>query len=334
MIDCKKMMKNHLLKDSLIYQHRYISAIIISFIVIYYLRDSKLDGLLKFFLVPIIVFGILFFIFESIAMSSVDTIEYNNLVNKCQRLMADPYHSNKMFTNAENVVNYHGMPVIEGYQDGFNDKMNRPNANAVNDDAEKEEKRKSLQNMTTTTKDLRDISREMAEIFVEMNSEYPPMETFVGSYYENPNIINKELVDDGAYHETGFPLGDSYPSSNVSCGVMEKNKSSKCLLGNDHCNTLCSGDTTNPCNVVTAIPGPQWQPQTAKATFERLQSSNYVPSTCPLGPTTLRIAPKCGNSDGYKDPEMVECISAKKPQFYNNQNLNANSMPMDGVYLQ
>ena len=146
MIDCKKMMKTHLLKDSLIYQHRYVSAIIISLIVIYYLKDSKINCVFKFFLVPFIVFFILLFIFEVIAESSVDSKEYNHLVNKCQRLMADPYHANKMFTDSNSVVNYHGLPVIENYQDGFgsfNGANILPNADAVKDEEEKK-KRENL----------------------------------------------------------------------------------------------------------------------------------------------------------------------------------------------
>ena len=249
--------------------------------------------------------------------------------------MADPYHANKMFTDSNSVVNYHGLPVIENYQDGFgsfNGANILPNADAVKDEEEKEEKRKSLQNMTTTTQDLRDTSHEIAETTVEINTSIPPMETFVGSYYEKPDM---ELINDSAYHETGFPLGDSYPSSNVSYSVINRNKTRKCFLGDCNCNALCSENPIkNPCNVITAIPGPQWQPQSAESVAKRLKESNYVPSRCPLGPTTLRMAPKCQNSEGYKDPEMVECISSKNINFYNNQNLNSNSMPMDGVYLK
>jgi hypothetical protein len=56
---------------------------------------------------------------------------------------------------------------------------------------------------------------------------------------------------------------------------------SKCIHQSDCCN-LCSGTGENPCKVVTAIPGPQWMPQTARAKQQEIASGNFTPSICPL----------------------------------------------------
>ena len=35
------------------------------------------------------------------------------------------------------------------------------------------------------------------------------------------------------------------------------------------------------CNVVAPVPGPQWQPQSAKTVQRRLNNGQYVPRVCP-----------------------------------------------------
>ena len=49
--------------------------------------------------------------------------------------------------------------------------------------------------------------------------------------------------------------------------------------------SLCSGSgpETNPYHLVTAIPGPQWLPQTAAAVQERLKNNDYSAAQCKLG---------------------------------------------------
>lgn len=44
---------------------------------------------------------------------------------------------------------------------------------------------------------------------------------------------------------------------------------------------LCSGSqNSNPDNLVTATPGPQWMPQTAEAVQNRLKNNNYTKAKC------------------------------------------------------
>jgi hypothetical protein len=67
----------------------------------------------------------------------------------------------------------------------------------------------------------------------------------------------------------------------IPLSLPTSDSSGKCIHKSDCCN-LCSGSGENPCNVVTAIPGPQWLPQTARAKQSELASGQLTPSTCPI----------------------------------------------------
>ena len=122
-------------------------------------------------------------------------------------------------------------------------------------------------------------------------------------------------IQDNMFHETGFPLGASYPSKYMSYQpVKERADEEHCLLGRDGCVPLCSGYSKNPCNVVAPIPGPQWQVQNAATVQRRLKEQNYTPSTCPLGPTVLRDAPGCQNSSyDNRKPFQTTCQATQLP---------------------
>jgi len=55
----------------------------------------------------------------------------------------------------------------------------------------------------------------------------------------------------------------------------------KCIEPSN-CLSLCSGSgaETNPCNLVTAIPGPQWLPETAATVQNRLVNNDYTAPKC------------------------------------------------------
>jgi hypothetical protein len=56
--------------------------------------------------------------------------------------------------------------------------------------------------------------------------------------------------------------------------------SQNCLLGTDPCSPLCSGDGTNPCNIVSPVPGPAWQVRTAAAVQNSLANGQFTANTC------------------------------------------------------
>jgi hypothetical protein len=138
--------------------------------------------------------------------------------------------------------------------------------------------------------------------------------------------FQNQSIDDRMFHGTNSPIGDSYPSKQMSYAPLtseqqHKQDSSKCLLGRDGCMPLCSGYTNNPCNIVSPVPGPTWQVQSAATVQNRLVNRQYVPSKCPIGPQVLRRAPDCKNV-GFNDsraPQQVTCQAAQEPPVYNVQ---------------
>ena len=46
--------------------------------------------------------------------------------------------------------------------------------------------------------------------------------------------------------------------------------------------SLCSGSNSNPYNLVSPIPGPQWLPQSAEAVQKRLVNNDYTEASCKI----------------------------------------------------
>jgi len=126
-------------------------------------------------------------------------------------------------------------------------------------------------------------------------------------------------IQDNMFHETQFPLGDSWPSKYMSYQpVGDKADEGPCLLGRDGCSPLCSGYSKNPCNLVAPIPGPQWQVQSAATVQKRLTNQDYTAPTCSLGPTVLREAPGCQNSNSdSRQPYNTTCYASQPVPKYN-----------------
>lgn len=128
-------------------------------------------------------------------------------------------------------------------------------------------------------------------------------------------------IEDNMFHETGFPLGDSYPAAYMKYKPVDEDADNEhCLLGRDGCVPLCSGYTKNPCNIVAPIPGPQWQVQNAATVQRRLTQQQYTPSKCPMGPTVLRDAPDCQNSNNNRKPYKVTCQASQEPPTFYQRN--------------
>lgn len=135
-------------------------------------------------------------------------------------------------------------------------------------------------------------------------------------FQEPINGYRPGFIQDNMYHETGFPLGDSFPSAFMKYQpVGDFADKGYCLLGRDKCSPLCSGYSNNPCNLVTPVPGPQWQVQSASTVQNRLTNQQYTLNKCPLGPTVLRAAPECRNlhPNESREPTKVNCYSAQVP---------------------
>ena len=56
-------------------------------------------------------------------------------------------------------------------------------------------------------------------------------------------------------------------------------ENAQCIEASNCCN-LCSGSGSNPCNIISPIPGPQWLPQSAQSVQNRLVNNDYTRARC------------------------------------------------------
>ncbi len=133
-------------------------------------------------------------------------------------------------------------------------------------------------------------------------SEYKgQIEGFVskGDSQENPlnNIqVPKQKVselNDTTVPQVGLPMDpnmnqllvdnnlNSSLYTNTPEPIESKNYNSKCIEPSN-CLSLCSGSGQNPCNLISAVPGPQWLPQTAEAKQSEMVNNQFSPSLCQI----------------------------------------------------
>ena len=201
----------------------------------------------------------------------------------------------------------------------------------------------SKQNSDEKYMKLEEQNEMLDEEILKLKDTQTKAGNFIRSSIERARIVNqeynelkaennrlKEEIDDEEIREKYMsynnnsnqvysitPIGDSLfnkrtPLSETAAELekIERNKN-KCLLGDDRCGALCSGYTTNPCNLVAPIPGPQWQPQSASTVQNRIVRGDFVPSRCPQGGQTLRVAPNCQNLpiNSSQEPTNVRCMT-------------------------
>ncbi len=116
---------------------------------------------------------------------------------------------------------------------------------------------------------------------------------------ENPlnNIqIPKEKINelnDTTVPQVGLPMDPNYNQllvdnnmnstlyTDIPQPLESKKYDAKCIEPSN-CLSLCSGSGQNPCNLISAVPGPQWLPQTAEVKQNELVNNQFTPSLCQI----------------------------------------------------
>jgi len=94
------------------------------------------------------------------------------------------------------------------------------------------------------------------------------------------NFYDPNHVIDNNYAEKyKFNYEDISNTSLNPASIVFNEYKGECILPTTDC-SFCSGGELPPKNIVTAIPGPQWMPQSAAAVQEKLKSGNYTPGKC------------------------------------------------------
>jgi len=98
--------------------------------------------------------------------------------------------------------------------------------------------------------------------------------------YQDPvYALRNSVQSNGLSDQNSEPLYyTNYQPINYSSNNSDNHE---CLLGENSCSPLCSGYTTNKCQIVAPIPGPQWQVQSAATVQKRLKNQQYTLSSAP-----------------------------------------------------
>lgn len=115
----------------------------------------------------------------------------------------------------------------------------------------------------------------------QMDAEVPVMEPMIIPDTSKSDFLQYQDLEHykNSKHVQPFdPLSDDLETPTE---LPYKPQHGKCIQNSDCCQ-LCSGTGENPCNVVTAVPGPQWMPQTAKAKQEEMKNNQFTPNFCPI----------------------------------------------------
>ena len=146
---------------------------------------------------------------------------------------------------------------------------------------------KPLKKMMSETEEYESFANKMmAKPMKKMMSETEEYESFnnmlmVAAESPSANVILEENIKIKEAIES--PTTD-YTSYSPMPLESKDFSGAKCIEPSNSI-SLCSGSgpETNPYHLVTAIPGPQWLPQTAAAVQERLKNNDYSAAQCKLG---------------------------------------------------
>ena len=92
-----------------------------------------------------------------------------------------------------------------------------------------------------------------------------------------PNL-NKIIKIENFTNSVEIPL-DATTSMNPANLEGVKKYTGHCIQPTSNCN-FCSGGEPKPKNIVTAIPGPQWLPQTAESVQNNLKNGRFTQARC------------------------------------------------------
>ena len=92
------------------------------------------------------------------------------------------------------------------------------------------------------------------------------------------NNLNRTRLIESFQNLVEIPL-DATTSMNPANLEGVKKYNGQCIQPTSNCN-FCSGGEPKPANIVTAIPGPQWLPQTAESVQNNLKNGRFTRAKC------------------------------------------------------
>lgn len=100
------------------------------------------------------------------------------------------------------------------------------------------------------------------------------------TFYKRPELIEEvKETKEVKITETIVENPIAEISSYFPLTLESRNVNAQCIEESNCCN-LCSGSGSNPCNIISPIPGPQWMPQSAQSVQNRLKNNDYTRAKC------------------------------------------------------
>ena len=288
-INCRSKMNKYLMNRNTAYRLRIpISFLLAILVSVFMMKAGSINNFfIAHVLIPIATFLIVWFAIDVGVRNNVSKDKLHLLEERCERMT----QQKPPIENFETSKKVEKMPVLPVEQEEEKEKVHNLHTYISADSHHLKAQTDDHENVDT-------ISR--------CNSNHKDEDKYAHANTNNGNSIKR--------YYSNFPLGNTYPP----VSKLKSSTDSGCLLGKNDCSPLCSGTGKNSCNIVSPVPGPQWQVQRASTVQNRLNKNIYVPSTCPLGPTILRDTDNCKNltneNAGSCQSTQVEC---KNSRMYN-----------------
>jgi hypothetical protein len=251
----EKMIEQYLLLKNPLYAFRFPIALLLGIFIYGYFEMKKIssNSYINQILIPIAAILFVMVLIDMISRVMVSQNEKERLMKLCKMFMAQPHMKGRTI-DIYMIENYNGK--VAGFE--TKDQSQTPQMPTVSEMAT-ENSGVIMDPFAVRQKSLTNIDASMDKF----RKQYSKKEKF-----ENQGLVTMPY--------------DSF-SKNVEnpLSLPAVDESGKCIEKSNCCN-LCSGSGENPCKVVTAIPGPQWLPQTARSKQQEIVSGQMTPSTCPL----------------------------------------------------
>ncbi len=240
----EKMIEQYLLLKNPLYAFRFPIALLLGIFIYGYfeMKHISTNSYINQILIPLASILFIMVLIDMISRVMISQSEKERLMKLCKLFMAQPHMKGRTI-DIYMIENYKG--DIQGF-----------------------EKKDGSQTPQMPT---------VSEMPVQDSQVIPDPEMF-----QNPKKVTKHIPQKETFQ--GFitmPYDSFSEHAETPLSLPVSDSAGKCIHKSDCCN-LCSGSGENPCKVVTAIPGPQWLPQTARAKQNEIASGQFTPSTCPL----------------------------------------------------
>ena len=251
----EKMIEQYLLLKNPLYAFRFPIALLLGIFIYGYFEMKKIssNSYIQQILIPIAAILFVMVLIDMISRVMVSQNEKERLMKLCKMFMAQPHMKGRTI-DIYMIENYDGK--VQGFE--TTNKSQTSQMPAVSE-------------MPVQSSEV--IMDPFAPRQKSSVKLVPSMEKLRKQFSKKEQFENQGLVT--------MPYDSFSKHIENPLSLPSMDESGKCIEKSNCCN-LCSGSGENPCKVVTAIPGPQWLPQTARSKQQEIVSGQMTPSTCPL----------------------------------------------------